>query len=70
MFNTWREVYETGARNLRGEGAQGSMDDAPTSVFTVGNPDYELNKVPGYDPAEHKAFQDRGEDYRAYLTGN
>jgi len=70
MFNTWREVYETGARNLRGEGAQGPMENAPTSVFTVGNPDYELNKVPGYDPAEHKAFQDRGEDYRAYLTGN
>jgi hypothetical protein len=67
MFNTWREVYATGARNLRGEGAQGSMEDAPTSIFTIGGPDWELNKVPGYDPAKHKAAQDRGEDYRAEL---
>jgi hypothetical protein len=46
------------------------MENAPTSIYTIGGPDYKLDKVPGYDPAEHKAFQDRGEDYRAYLTGN
>jgi hypothetical protein len=43
------------------------MENAPTSIFTIGGPDWELNKVPGYDPAKHKAAQDRGEDYRAEL---
>jgi hypothetical protein len=71
FYANWERIYGIGRDNLRGGTAEkGSMENAPTSIYTIGGPDYKLDKVPGYDPAEHKAFQDRGEDYRAYLTGN
>jgi len=68
FYSNWERIYATGRDNLRGVTSEKSaMENAPTSVFTKGSPDYGLNKVPGYDPNEHRAFQNRGEDYRAEL---
>jgi hypothetical protein len=68
FFTGYEKVYRTGYENLTGKSPRLSpLENAPMTIFTVNHPDYNLQTVPGYDPNEHKAAQDRGEDYRAEL---
>tara|TARA_R110000765_G_scaffold73700_2_gene144457 strand:+ start:3438 stop:6197 length:2760 start_codon:yes stop_codon:yes gene_type:complete len=68
FFTQYGRVYRTGYENMTGKSSRLSpLENAPMTIFNKEHPDYNLQGVHGYDPNEHKAAKDRGEDYRAEL---